>query len=354
MSHRILKAPRPSKPLRRYFVLAYWRDAVVLLRQFRHSLLAFALLLFGSALWLQLFYREKPLDFGEALYATLMLVFLNPTLDFPRSFLVRPVFFLVPILGVAIFMEAVIRFGILLFAKSYRQEEWQKVMASLFRNHFVLVGVNRVGYRVVQELRQAGEEVVAITIEQTEENAPLIQRLRDMGVPVLVGDPRRTEVLRDAQVEHARCLLICTENDLQNLEIALAARDLNSNLRIVMRLFSDALAEHVQKYLGVQVAFSTSAIAAPPLAAAALGAGIAHAFYVGDQLFHVAELMVTPDSPVRGLRVGDVEQKFSVSVILLRQADGTFVYHPAPSVTLRVGDTAVLLGVPEKVAALQE
>ncbi len=332
---------------------AYWRDTLLLLRQFRRSLAAFILLLFGGALWLLLTY-DKPLGFAEALYATLMLVFLNPTLDFPQSLIARPVFFLVPLIGVGIFAEAIVRFGVLLFAKSYRQEEWQRVMASLYRNHTIVVGVNRVGYRVVHELRRAGEDVVAIASAEDEESAPLVQSLRDAGIPVLVGDPRRTETLRDAQVENAECLLICTEGDLQNLEIALNARELNPNLRIVMRLFSDTLAEHVRKFLGIQAAFSTSAIAAPALAAAALGQNIAHAFYVGDQLFHVAEVNVTSDCPLRGMRIGDIEQRFSVSVVLLRQADGTFLYHPTPSVSLRLGDTVVLLGTPDKVAAVQK
>jgi hypothetical protein len=100
-------------------IRAYFRDTLLLLGQFRLSLLAFFALTLWGALWLWLFYRPKRLDFAEALYATLMLIFLNPTLEFPRSALVRPVFFVVPIVGVGIFTEAVIRFGILLFAKSY-------------------------------------------------------------------------------------------------------------------------------------------------------------------------------------------------------------------------------------------
>jgi hypothetical protein len=121
---------------------------------------AVAVGVFRLTLWLWLFYRPKRLDFAEALYATLMLIFLNPTLEFPRSALVRPVFFVVPIVGVGIFTEAVICFGILLFAKSYREEECQRVMASTYRDHIVVIGIGRVGYRAVQELLRLGEEIV--------------------------------------------------------------------------------------------------------------------------------------------------------------------------------------------------
>ncbi len=337
----------------RHVVLAYWRDTLLLLRQFRHSLLAFSLLLLWGAFWLRFFYREKPLDFGEALYSTLMLVFLNPTLDFPQSALVRPVFFIVPIVGVGIFTEAVIRFGILLFAKSYREEEWQRVMASTYRHHTIVVGIGRVGYRVVEELRCAGGEVVAVTTIPDEETNRLVRLLRDAGVPVIADDARRPEVLRDAQIERARCLLVCTGNDLTNLEIALTARELNPNLRIVLRLFSDVLAERAQKFLGVQVALSTSAIAAPALAAAALTQSVSHAFYVGEHLFHVAEINLTADSLLIGRTVGELERAHSLSVVLLRRSDGTLLHHPTADTPLQLGDTLVLIGTPEQLASLR-
>ncbi|MCS7187699.1 MAG: TrkA family potassium uptake protein [Armatimonadota bacterium] len=338
---------------RSHILKAYWRDTWILLRQFRHSLFAFTFLLLLGALWLMLFYTEKRLDFGEAIYATLMLVFLNPTLDFPQSGFARPAFFLVPIVGVGIFTEAIIRFGILLFAKSYREEEWQRVMASTYRNHTIIVGIGRVGYRVAEELLNAGEEIAAVTLADDEESAYLIRKLRDKGVPVIVDDARRTEVLKDAQIEHARCLLICTGNDLTNLEIALAAREVNPNIRIVMRLFSDALAERAQKFLGVQAALSTSAIAAPAMVAAAISQTVAHAFYVGEHLFHVAEVNLDENNPLVGLTVGELERQSSVSVILLRHSNGELVHLPPADLTLRPNDTLVLVGTPEQIALLR-
>lgn len=336
----------------RHLLKAYWRDTMLLLRQFRLSLVAFILLIVWGATWLWLFYPEKGLDFTEALYATLMLVFLNPTLEFPNSGLVRPIFFVVPLVGVGIFTEAVVRFVVLLFAKSYRQEEWQRVMASTYRNHIVVVGIERVGYRVVQELLKAGEEVVAIT-KMDGENQHLVNELRGAGVPVITDDARRVEVLRDAQIEHARCLLLCQSDDLANLEIALKAKELNPDLRIVARMFSDELAERAEKMMGIQVAISTSAIAAPAFVAAALQQAVTHAFYVGEHLFHVAELNITPHSPFSERTVGEVEQQHPLSIILIRRADGTIIHHPDVKTCIRRGDTLVILGTPEQVAAVQ-
>ncbi|MCS7223183.1 MAG: TrkA family potassium uptake protein [Armatimonadetes bacterium] len=337
-----------------HLVKAFWRDAWVLIRQFLPSLLAFTILVVTGSLWLLFFYGEKRLDLGESVYGTLMLVFLNPTLDFPASTVARIPFFMVPILGVGIFSEAIIRFGILLFAKSYRQEEWQKVLASTYRGHTVVAGIGRVGFRACQELLSLGNEVVAISLSDDEETAYLIQLLRDQGVPVLIGDARRVEVQKDARIDQARCLLVCTGNDLTNLEIALTAREINSRLRIVVRLFSDALAERAAKFLGIDVAVSTSALAAPSMVASAVRQRTAHAFYVGEHLFHIAELLVDEGSPLVGQTVGDLEERHHISVVLLRRAEGEMVHHPRPEVPLKTNDTVVLIGSPERVAALEQ
>jgi len=120
-----------------------------------------------------------------------------------------------------------------------------------------------------------------------------------------------------------------------------------------MRLFSDELAERAQKFLGVQVALSTSAIAAPAMVAAALSKSLVHAFYVGEHLFHVAEINLDENSRLLGLTIGELEQKSSISVVLLRRSDRSLLHHPSADIPLQAGDTLVIIGTPEQIASLQ-
>jgi phosphoglycerate dehydrogenase-like enzyme len=83
--------------------------------------------------------------------------------------------FVVPILGLGVIAEGVIRFGVMLFNKQVRKGEWQVAVASTFRNHIVVCGLGKLGYRVVEQLLQFGEEVVGI--EQREEGR-FVERLR--------------------------------------------------------------------------------------------------------------------------------------------------------------------------------
>jgi voltage-gated potassium channel len=284
----------------------------------------------------------EPLGFAEALYASMMLIFLNPTLDFPESPWVQATFFWVPTLGVFVFTTAIVQFGFALFVKTYREEEWQKVIAGTYHDHVIVIGISRVGFRVVEELFKGGGSVVAMALPDVDQ-VSLIKRLQAEGIPVVTEEPRQPEGLKDAQIQHARAVILCTDDDLTNIEIALIARELNPNIRIVMRIFNDELARNLPHSLRIEAAISSSALAAPALVAAVSTQSVIHTFTFGGQVLHMAELVVHPQGLLAGKTVYEVEEKYHLSVIMRRRDSGTVEHHPAGNVQLHSGDHLVLL-----------
>ena len=61
------------------------------------------------------------------------------------------------------------------------------MLASLCRNHFVVIGVGKVGYQVIKHLLELRESVVAIEMAS---GSPLLGELFDKGVPVIQGNAR--------------------------------------------------------------------------------------------------------------------------------------------------------------------
>jgi voltage-gated potassium channel len=55
------------------------------------------------------------------------------------------------------------------------------------------------------------------------------------GYLTLQGDATRDDLLREAGVQHAQCLLVATDDDAHNISITLSAHHLNNNLFIVAR-----------------------------------------------------------------------------------------------------------------------
>jgi len=341
-----------NRRLRHYFI-ANLRDIWVLLREFRLTLILFAALIAVGALVFRQFYVNpetgKGLGLTEAFYTVFYLIFVQPTIPFPEPWYLQALFFLVPILGLGLLGEGVVRFGVLLFNKQARLEEWQVALASTYSNHVVVCGVGRLGYRIVEQLLACGEEVVAVELDQ--EN-PFLERVRARRVPVILDDARHFEALREAGVPRARAIIPCTENDLANLEIALNARELKPGIKVVLRMFDPDLAKKVARGFGIHTAFSTSSLAAPAFAAAATQAGVSHAFYVDDTLLHVAQVTVQPGSALIGQTIAQVESKFDLSVILYRGEKVDL--HPAPDIVLKEDDCIVIFATLEVLSRIRQ
>ncbi len=344
----------------RRLVRAYLRDTWVLVRQFRYTLLTFVLLLLAGTLVLRFSYdpvdpaQADPLSgrlrWGVALNAVFKLMFFETILDHPRHLLAQFVFFLWPVLGIVLVVNGVVSFGTAFFSRQERKEAWQVAVASTYRNHIVVCGLGKVGYRVILQLLEMQQELVGV---ERDPQGVFLEQVRAEGVPVLVGDARNRDLLEKAGVPLASAVVACTEDDLTNLEIALESRDLNPGIKVVMRMFDLRLAERVRRGFGIQTAFSTSALAAPALAAAATRAAVEYSFYVDDVLLNVSRVAVAPSSPLVGRTLGEVEQELDLSIILHRGLAGVDL-HPTPDLVLSAGDQIVVFATLEALACLNQ
>ncbi len=334
---------------------ALWRDARVLVAQFRGSLLAFASLICIGTLALHYLYPDGAgsghLGWAEAMYYTLALIFFQADpADFPTAPGLQLLFFVIPLIGLAVVADGVIRFGAALFNIRERKEAWQMAIASTYRDHIVVCGLGRIGYRVVKALLRLGEEVIGI---ERDADGPFLEEIRQMKVPVLIGDARQREILEQARTQDASAIAVCTQDDLTNLAIALEARELNPNIKVVLRMFDAQLAEKVRRGFGIHTAFSTSALAAPAFAAAATRAQIDYSFYVDDVLMNVARTTIQRGSALEGYTVARLERELDISVILYKGLD-RFDMHPEPDVSLRAGDRLVVFASLEALAQLRK
>ncbi|MBN1956085.1 MAG: NAD-binding protein [Anaerolineae bacterium] len=337
-----------ARQLRR-IVRAYVRDTWVLIVQFRYTLLLFVALLSVGALALRYTYDPaRPLRWGEALHTVLKLMFFETVGAYPAHWLAQLVYLAWPLLGIALTVNGVVQFGTALFNRQERKEAWQVAVASTYRNHVVVCGLGKVGYRVVLQLLKMEHEVIGI---ERDEEALFLERLYKEGIPILIGDVREQDTLEKAGVDAAAAVVVCTEDDLTNLEVALQARELNPTIKVVMRMFDQQLAERVRRGFGIQTAFSTSALAAPAFAAAATRARIEYSLYVDDVLLNVSRITVSAGSPLGGRTIEDVEQELDLSIVLHRGAAGVD-FHPPPSLALAAGDEIVVFASLEALACL--
>jgi hypothetical protein len=235
--------------------------------QFRWTvmLLATAVLLGGELFHLtphaQL-HGERPSLF-LSLYCAWMALFAQGVLQPPETWYLVLVSGLYPLIGYGLVVEGAVRLGMLIVSRQHGEKEWMIVTASTYRDHVVLCGLGHLGFRILQELLAAGEQVVAL---EKDPAGRFVAEAKATGTPVLLRDMQEDQALLDAGMSHARVVVIATNDDLANLEVALDARRINPGIRVVMRLFDQRIADKFKDVKLIDEAFSAAALAAPLVA----------------------------------------------------------------------------------------
>jgi Trk K+ transport system NAD-binding subunit len=293
---------------------------------------------------------EKGLGLAEATYYTFSLIFGEPPEEFPRHVLLRVLFFIVPLLGLTVIIEGVVDFALILRDRRRFEKRWCVMLASSFRDHVVLVGFGRLGYRVFSTLRRLGEAVVVI--ERDADNQFLEDVRRD-GSPLLIGDARREALLVDAGIARARAIILATNDDMANLETALDARRLNQEIRVVLRMFDQQVADKVRDGFNIHLAMSPSAISAPTFATCALAPATVNSFIVGDTLVAMQRWLVRGEGPLCGKTVATVTREFGIGVVEHRRGAAAPTVCPDPDTALEAGDGLMLQGPLESLQRLR-
>jgi Trk K+ transport system NAD-binding subunit len=320
------------------------------LKEFRWTLLLLSLAVVSGGILYGI--TPRP-DTGErltplnALFGGWMALLAQPIYNPPPTWYLSILCGFYPVLGVVLIGEGVVRLALLMTSRRRGEKEWVRIMASTYRDHVIVCGIGHLGIRVIEQLVAAGVSCVAI--EQSK-SARFITHAKELNVPVMVRDMKEDQALRDAGIEHARAIIICANNSLANLEVALDARRINPRLRVVMRLFDEQIVHKLSDAMDVDVAFSSSTLAAPIVAAMAIqstGSDSGEAKVLSsvmiDGVCHVAaEVVVKPTSRWVGKRHAELEQSIEAKV-LSRRTNGD---------TIAAGDRLVVHAPASRLSAL--
>lgn len=346
-----LKVPRrPAHPANSRlwrewcFVRAVWLH-------FRVRLLVLAgLLALGGAAF-KLFEPEKQHTLGAAVYMVWSLIFNQTPEAFPRHPVLQFLFFAVPVLGLVMIIEGIVDFSLLVRDRRRAERSWCRMMAGSMSGHIVLVGVGRLGYRMFRLLRKLGEPVVVI---ERDANNEFLDTVRREEMPLLIGDARRGATLVEANIAAAKSIILATDDDLANLEIALDARRVAPKICVVMRMFDQNMADKVREGFNIHLAMSQAALAAPTFAMAAIDRSIVNSQVIGDKLVVMQRWTIRHDGPLCNRTVGDVLRDYGFSVVERRRPRAEPELFPPPETRLAQGEELLVQGPFEMLLKLQE
>ncbi|MBT2546470.1 potassium channel protein [Streptomyces sp. ISL-44] len=189
--------------------------------------------------------------------------------------------------------------------------------------HVVLLGLGKIGARVLARLRELDIPVVCVESDPEARGVALARRLH---VPVVIGDVTDEGVLEAARIHRAHSLLAMTSSDTTNLEAALYARSVKPGVRVVMRLYDDDFATAVYRTLhaahpgALTRSRSVTHLAAPAFAGAMMGRQILGAIPVERRVLLFAAVEVAGHPELEGRTITESFRPGAWRVIALDTA----------------------------------
>jgi voltage-gated potassium channel len=226
--------------------------------------------------------------------------------------------------------------------RQYTADETEAAIAGM-HNHFVVIC--------------AGGETARHAISKLNPERPFVvicshvdyaQELIERGFKVVIGDPQREPVLRQAGIERALAAMVALDNDSECVVTVLLCQTLNERLRITATAHRDDLFPRLRR-AGADEVVGPLQTAARFLLLATIRPVVSdflqHVVYNYNEGIETTELLIKPGSqwvgkPLSDLRLRDVYQ---ATVVGVRRADGVFDYVPADDYTISAGEVLIVI-----------
>ncbi len=235
--------------------------------------------------------------------------------------------------------------------EAFRRRKMDKMIRKL-KGHYIVCGVEGVGFHVLSELSQTKRPYVAVDIDR-EKIDKTLEGFQDQ--LYIEGDATDSDTLLEAGIAQANGLFAVTGDDNQNLVISLTAKQLNPETRVVARCWDLKNIEKMKK-AGADAVVSPTYIGGLRMASEMVRSTVVSFLDTmlrdREKNLRIEELRV-PESflgkTIAEIRIG----KHTNALLLAARTEGDWVYNPALDHVLKTGDTLIFMTTPEERATLE-
>lgn len=251
-------------------------------------------------------------------------------------------------IGVALY-TAVASFEYLVDLSSVRRRRKMERDISRLSEHVIVCGWGRVGRNTWRILRDRGVPLAVIESDPNPAQAAI-----DAGALVIQGDATHNDILELAGIRSAAAVVACVADDSDNLVIALSAKSLVPDLRVISRA-TEMESERKLRLAGSDAVVAPQAVGAERLAMMALQPELAQIFDVvvsGRAFeFRVEELDIAPQCVFAGKTIAEsgIRQATGTLILAVEEGDDGVVINPGPDQRLNPGERLVVVGTKEQV-----
>jgi voltage-gated potassium channel len=233
-----------------------------------------------------------------------------------------------------------------------KQKKMQKKIDAM-SNHIIICGYGRNGRQAAKKLLAHNRPFVVI-----ENDKEIADKYQSELVPFIVGNANEDEVLLQAGLDRANCLISALPNDSDNLFVVLSARQINKRIRIISRASQETTYSKL-KLAGANNVILPDMIGGDHMASLVvvpdLVEFIDNLSIVGKTSINIEEIEVEKlydTSHVKTIANLNLRSKTGCNVIGYKTPEGDYVVNPGADQMLESNSKVIVLGRPEQIQKL--
>ncbi|ENN95704.1 potassium channel protein [Methanocaldococcus villosus KIN24-T80] len=301
-------------------------------------------------------------DYFTALYFSVITITTTGYGDFvPKTTLGKAITVIYLCLGVGIVMYLFSLIAEYIAEGKFGEYMRMKIMENKIKklkDHYIVCGYGRLGRVVGSYLIKENIPFVAIDVREDvlKEEAEKYDNFL-----YIVGDAKKNETLKKANIENAKCLIACLPTDADNVFLTLTAKELKSDILITAKANEFESIKKL-KIAGANKVVSPYLIGGLRMAVLSTKRGVldfletfievAKGEYGED--INLKKFLIKKDSELsyKTLRDADIRKKTGATILGIKRKDQFFI-NPFPDFILKPGDVIYAFGTEESIKNLE-
>jgi len=240
------------------------------------------------------------------------------------------------------------------FGKIISRKNMEAKLKNL-KDHYIVCGYGRTGAEITTQLKNYKLDFVVI-----DKSCDFDDIAQEQSFIYVVGDATEDETLEKAGITKAKGLFCSLSDDVDNLYLAVSARNLNPDLKIVARCIK---ASNEQKF---RKAGANNIILPYEISGRRMVSSVIKPLVVDflDVVIHtkgqnlelqMEQFELKKDSPLEGQTIlsSELKQKMGIFIIAIKRGE-EFITTPAPDTILKASDYLIILGTSSQLSKFEK
>ena len=248
------------------------------------------------------------------------------------------------VFGVSGFLYMLSEIGAELVEFRVYKENQKKRKIRKMKNHYIICGYGRMGAVIARELHEKNYPFVVVEIDQDK-----IDKISALGYQSILGDATIEKTLEEAGIHKAAGIVVCLNNDPDNLFVTLTARSLNHDAFLVSRC-SQINNKPKLKQAGANKVVNPYTAGghrmAELLISPELEDTVSLSLKQGVVDLAIDEVNLTNLNSFHGVKIKDskIREEFNLIIVGLVNGDGSYDINPDPELQLTADHIVMVMG----------